>query len=75
MQIGIIGLPYSGKSTLFDTLLVHKSSDLTSKYKSEAEHGVVQVPDKRLDEISELLKSKNTVYFLNKPARVNLPTN
>ena len=62
MQIGIIGLPYSGKSTLFDTLLVHKSSDLTSKYKSEAEHGVVQVPDKRLDEISELLKSKNTVY-------------
>jgi GTP-binding protein YchF len=62
MQIGIIGLPYSGKSTLFDTLLAHKSHDSSGKYKSETEHGVVQVPDERLDKISKVLEAQKTVY-------------
>jgi len=62
MQIGIVGLPYSGKSTLFDTLLAHKTDKSSGKYKSEAEHGVVQVPDDRLNRISEVLESQKTVH-------------
>jgi GTP-binding protein YchF len=61
MQIGIVGLPYSGKTTLFDTLLAHKSSDTSGKYKSEAEHGVVQIPDKRLDNLAQVLESQRKV--------------
>ena len=61
MQIGIVGLPYSGKTTLFDTLLAHKSSDTSGKYKSEAEHGVVQIPDKRLDKLCDVLESQRKV--------------
>jgi GTP-binding protein YchF len=62
MQIGIIGLPYSGKSTLFDTLLAHKKHETIGKYKSEAEHGVVQIPDERLDKLSEVLETQNIVH-------------
>jgi len=62
MQIGIVGLPYSGKSTLFDTLLAHKTHESSGKYKSEAEHGVVQIPDERLDKISKVLESQKTVH-------------
>jgi GTP-binding protein YchF len=61
MQIGIVGLPYSGKSTIFDTLLAHKTSDSSGKYKSEAEHGVVQIPDSRLDKLTAVLKSQKKV--------------
>jgi GTP-binding protein YchF len=62
MQIGIIGLPYSGKTTLFETLLAHKKQETSGKHKSEAEHGVVKVPDERLDKISDLLKTQRTVH-------------
>jgi GTP-binding protein YchF len=62
MQIGIVGLPYSGKSTLFDTLLAHKSHETAGKYKSEAEHGVVQIPDERLNKLAEVLESEKTVH-------------
>jgi len=61
MQIGIVGLPYSGKSTLFDTLLSHKKPETGGKYKSEAEHGVVQIPDNRLDKLTEVLESQSKV--------------
>lgn len=51
MEIGIVGLPYSGKSTLFKTLLKHKSSDLSGGRQS-AERGIVKVPDERLDRLT-----------------------
>lgn len=62
MQIGIVGLPFSGKSTLFDTLLAHKTHESAGKYKSEAEHGVVQVPDERLEKLSKVLNAQKTVH-------------
>jgi len=62
MQIGIVGLPYSGKSTLFETLLAHKSNEPAGKYKIEAEHGVVKIPDERLLKLSEVLESESTVH-------------
>ncbi|TFH02480.1 MAG: redox-regulated ATPase YchF [Calditrichales bacterium] len=62
MQIGIVGLPFSGKSTLFETLLAHKNRESSGKFKSEAEHGVVQVPDQRLDQLGDLFKPPKMVY-------------
>ena len=62
MQIGIVGLPYSGKTTLFETLLARKKGDTDGKFKSEAEHGVIEVPDERLDQISDLLETQSIVH-------------
>ena len=62
MQIGIVGLPFSGKTTLFNTLLAHKSKDDASKYRMEAEHGIITIPDKRLDRLTEIYQPKKKVY-------------
>jgi len=61
MQIGIVGLPFSGKTTLFDTLLAHKSTDDTYKQKSEAERGIVKVPDERLNKLTEMFNPQKQV--------------
>ncbi len=62
MEIGIIGLPGSGKTTAFNALT--KGEAQTGAYSSTAlapNIGVVKVPDPRLDELTELLKPKRTV--------------
>jgi GTP-binding protein YchF len=61
MQIGIVGLPFSGKTTLFETLLAHKSQDLSGKYKNEAERGVVHVPDERLHRLKEIFNPQKEI--------------
>ena len=61
MQIGIVGLPFSGKSTLFETLLSHIKHDPTGKYKNEAERGIVQVPDERLIALSKMFSPQKTI--------------
>jgi len=61
MQIGIVGLPFSGKSTLFDTLLAHKSGQDSYKQKSEAERGVVKVPDERLNKLTEMFNPEKQI--------------
>jgi len=61
MQIGIVGLPFAGKTTIFSTLLKHKSSD-AGYHKQEAERGVVKVPDERLDQLTALFNPKRQVY-------------
>ena len=61
MQIGIVGLPYSGKSTLFQTITkTHLDAHALSK--SEAHHAIVKVPDARLDKLSALFSPKSTVH-------------
>jgi len=71
MQIGIVGLPYSGKSTLFATLLAHKSHDETGKFKTETERGVVKVPDTRLENLTRIFKPEKqvnaTIEYLKVP--------
>jgi GTP-binding protein YchF len=62
MKIGIAGLPFSGKSTLFETLLAHKSHESGVKYKTESEHGIVQVPDDRLNQLSSIFNPPKNVY-------------
>ena len=62
MEIGIVGLPRSGKTTVFNALT--KGEAQTGAYSSSAlapNIGVVKVPDPRLDELTELLKPKRTV--------------
>jgi len=61
MQIGIIGLPYSGKSTIFSTLMQHKSDQAGYKNKQEAVKGIVKVPDTRLDQLSDIFNPKSKV--------------
>jgi GTP-binding protein YchF len=61
MQIGIVGLPYAGKSTLFQTI-TKTQIDPSALAKSEAHHAVVKIPDARLDKLSELFSPKSTVY-------------
>ena len=61
MQVGIIGLPTSGKTTLFNILTGAKAA--TSRYgseKKEANVGVAKVPDPRLDKLSALHNPKKT---------------
>ena len=61
MQIGIVGLPFSGKSTLFTTLLSHKTSAADYKAKHIAERGVINVQDERLDQLTALFKPRSKV--------------
>lgn len=60
MQIGIVGLPYSGKSTLFQTI-TKTHFDSSAQTKSESHQAVVKVPDKRLDTLSTMFNPKKTV--------------
>jgi len=60
MQIGIVGLPFSGKSTLFQAATKTRI-DPALLSKGDARHAVVKVPDPRLDKLSELFSPKSTV--------------
>ena len=60
MQIGIVGLPHAGKTTIFSTLLKHKVSE-AGHHKHEAERGVVKVPDERLDRLTAMFNPKRQV--------------
>ena len=60
MQIGIVGLPSSGKSTLFQTI-TRTHLDQTTLARTETHHAIVKVPDARLDRLSALFNPKRTV--------------
>lgn len=60
MQIGLVGLQYSGKSSLFNTL--SKKTSESSQAKEEATIEVVKVPDERLDKLTAIFKPKKQVY-------------
>ena len=63
MKIGLIGLPKSGKTTLFN--LLTGSSVATSKYdagRAELHNGIARVPDPRVDRLTGLFKPKKTTY-------------
>lgn len=63
MKIALLGLPKSGKTTIFNALTRGNAS--TDKYAPpahEANVGVVQVLDERITRLSELYKPKKTIY-------------
>ncbi len=59
-RVGILGLPSSGKSTLFQILL--QGSGATPATPGREAVGVVKVPDGRIDRLSALYSPKKTTY-------------
>ncbi len=62
MRLGIIGLPQSGKTTLFNALTRGSAPTGTSAGKIEMHTAVVDVPDARVDQLSAMFKPKKTIY-------------
>ena len=63
MKIGLIGLPKSGKTTLFNLLTGSKVA--TARYdagRAELHTGIARVPDPRVDRLSAIFKPKKTTY-------------
>jgi ribosome-binding ATPase len=61
VQIAIIGLPASGKTTVFNTLA--RGHAETGGYGGMTLHvGVVKVPDHRLDRLAEIFKPRKIVH-------------
>ncbi len=63
LQIGIVGLPNAGKSTLFNALLGRQVAKVESYpfCTIEPNTGVVEVPDERLERIVNLVKPRKTL--------------
>jgi GTP-binding protein YchF len=59
MKLGIIGLPQSGKSTVFEAL-TKSTSDMT--HKGENRISTIRVPDSRIDTLSEMYRPQKTIY-------------
>ncbi len=61
MKLGIIGLPQSGKTTLFNALTrAMQPTGVTGKI--EIHTAVVDVPDERVDKLSGMFNPKKTIY-------------
>ncbi len=61
MRIGIIGLPGSGKTTLFNALTRGTAQSGSFGGNQSANIGVAHVPDPRLDRLTEIFQPKRTV--------------
>ncbi len=62
MKLGIIGLPQSGKTTLFNALSRGAQPTGAVSGKIEVHTGVVDVPDQRVDILSKMFNPKKTIY-------------
>ncbi len=62
MRLGIIGLPQSGKTTLFNALTRATQPTGGGTGKIEVHTAVVDVPDPRVGQLSEMFKPKKTTY-------------
>jgi GTP-binding protein YchF len=61
MRLGIIGLPQSGKTTLFNAL-TRATQPVGVSGKIEIHTAVVDVPDPRVDKLSAMFNPKKTIY-------------
>ena len=62
MRIGIIGLPATGKTTLFDLLCVASGANVSQHGVSEPTVAVVKVPDPRLERLASMFTAKKVTY-------------
>jgi GTP-binding protein YchF len=62
MKLGIIGLPQSGKTTLFNALTRGHTPTTASAGRMEVHTAVVDVPDPRVDTLSAMFKPRKTIY-------------
>lgn len=62
MKLGIIGLPQSGKTTLFNALTGGDTPTTASAGRVEVHTAVVDVPDPRVDALSQMFNPRKTIY-------------
>jgi ribosome-binding ATPase len=62
MKLGIIGLPQSGKTTIFNALTRGDTPTTASAGRFDVHTAVVDVPDPRVDKLSSMFKPKKTIY-------------
>lgn len=62
MRLGIIGLPQSGKTTIFNALTRGNQPTTMSGGRFEVHTAVVDVPDPRVDRLSQLFHPEKTIY-------------
>lgn len=64
MKLGIIGLPQSGKTTIFNALTGGDKpvGQLAGGGRFEVNQAVVNVPDERVNKLSAMFKPKKTIY-------------
>jgi ribosome-binding ATPase len=62
MRIGLIGLPGSGKTTVFNALTQSEAPVSGRGHKAEPNVAIVKVMDERVDRLSEVYEPRKTVY-------------
>ena len=62
MKLGIIGLPQSGKTTVFNALTHGDRPVVMSGRQFEVHTAVVDVPDPRIDTLSRIFSPRKTTY-------------
>lgn len=59
MRLGIIGLPQSGKTTVFEALTRNITTDGN---RQESRIGTITVPDRRVEILSDMYKPRKTIF-------------
>ena len=62
MKLGIIGLPQSGKTTIFNAITRGNAPTTASAGRIEVHTSVVDVPDERVTKLSAMFNPKKTIY-------------
>jgi len=62
MRLGIIGLPQSGKTTVFNALTRGEAPTSMSGGRFEVRTGVVDVPDPRVERLSTMFHPQKTIF-------------
>jgi GTP-binding protein YchF len=62
MKLGIIGLPQSGKTTIFNAVTKGDTPTTASAGRFEVHTAVVDVPDERVTKLSEMFNPIKTIY-------------
>jgi GTP-binding protein YchF len=62
MKLGIIGLPQSGKTTIYNALTRSNTPTTASAGRIEVHTAVVDVPDPRVTKLSAMFKPRKTIF-------------